>query len=150
MRAYQGETVIQHIRARSMEKDCLDCVCDVLLTDAHVIVAEDNFDGTWTEHYVLPMRDMVSIGLRGVEAQGKKGAQTSGRVADALGAALGGLFGARERQTTPVGSQKGGGNYLCIAYRDGEALRQLYFYEWSGNIRKMSKALEQVKLRRVL
>ncbi len=52
---YHGETVLASVHAKliSYDENIPDCMCNVYLTDGHIFVLEDNYDGTYTDHVIL-------------------------------------------------------------------------------------------------
>ncbi len=63
MKEYSGETILEKITARIHQADPTvpDCRCELVLTGSHLFVLEDNFDGTYEEHYGLPVGHIENI-----------------------------------------------------------------------------------------
>ena len=57
---YKGETVLAGLTARLIPPttDYPDCMCDLLLTQSHLYVLEDNYDDTYTEHFIFPVTQL--------------------------------------------------------------------------------------------
>lgn len=57
LKEYKGETVLTDMIARLIPPNNYypDCMCFLLLTKYHLYVLEDNFDGTYMEHFVFPV-----------------------------------------------------------------------------------------------
>ena len=66
METYKGEEVIESLEARLYPTDnrVPECSCVVRLTSMHIFVSEDNYDGTFDDHYVLDLKmiEEVKIG----------------------------------------------------------------------------------------
>lgn len=60
---YRGEKVIAKVIGKicSYEEDIPDCVCNIYLTDLHIFVSEDNYDGTFTDHYVYHLSNVIDV-----------------------------------------------------------------------------------------
>ncbi|MBO4908441.1 MAG: hypothetical protein J5476_04075 [Lachnospiraceae bacterium] len=55
MEMYKSEEVIASITARLHPTDNLvpECTCLIRVTPMHVFVSEDNYDGTYDDHYII-------------------------------------------------------------------------------------------------
>ena len=55
MDTYKTENVVAEITAKihPADKNIPDCRCNLVLTERHLFVLEDNFNGTFEEHYVI-------------------------------------------------------------------------------------------------
>ena len=60
---YKGENIMATVSGKlnSYEKTIPDCECNIYLTDMHIFVAEDNYDGTYTDHYIFPISNVVDV-----------------------------------------------------------------------------------------
>lgn len=153
-RTYDDEYILDRMDARLVPPDNRypDCQCVVMLTEEHLYILEDNFDGTYERHIAIPTGDILSIEQEGVQPEPKKGSAPDSDptpMAGAIAALFGGLLGAlsvSRRGSGPAPIQ-----YLRVLYRDeaGEE-RRLYCKEYGGSVKHMNKALQQYRERRVL
>ncbi len=63
MDTYKGEEILSSMSARIHPADKIvpDCKCDLLLSESHLFVIEDNYDGTYTDHYVIDVKYIDDI-----------------------------------------------------------------------------------------
>lgn len=63
MNLYHNEPVLGVCEGRLVPPDPRypDCRCTLLLTELCLYVIEDNYDGTYTEHFVIPIEDVLCI-----------------------------------------------------------------------------------------
>ena len=63
MDTYKTENVVAEITAKihPWDKNIPDCRCELVLTDRHLFVLEDNFNGTFEEHYVINIKFIDDI-----------------------------------------------------------------------------------------
>ena len=63
MDTYKTENVVAEISAKihPTDKNIPDCRCNLVLTERHLFVLEDNFDGSFEEHYVLDIKFIDDI-----------------------------------------------------------------------------------------
>lgn len=54
---YREEEVKAKLEGKlcSYDKSVPDCVCAIYLTESHIFVSENNYDGTYKDHYVFPL-----------------------------------------------------------------------------------------------
>lgn len=64
---YNNENVLLTIGGRLYPVEDMDtvpeCNCVINITDSKIYVAEDNFDGTYTDHYVIKHEDIEGFGI---------------------------------------------------------------------------------------
>lgn len=142
MHSYNGRGVLARWRARPMdpERICPDAMCELVATDQNVLyVLEDNYDGSFEEHFVWTFESIVDIDVTrdmsksaGVEEEQQGRA---GEIAQAVLSALSGvnLLPSRSRQRSAF-------QYLRVRYTvpDGRE-RQLCFEDFEGNPNKAVK-----------
>lgn len=60
---YRGEKVVATLSGKlcSYEKEVPDCICIIKLTEGHIFVSEDNYDGTFTDHYSYSLSEVVDV-----------------------------------------------------------------------------------------
>ena len=63
MDTYKTENVVAEITAKihPADKNIPDCRCNLVLTERHLFVLEDNFNGTFEEHYVIDIKFIDDI-----------------------------------------------------------------------------------------
>lgn len=76
---YIGEEVKAKLEGKicSYDKSVPDCLCAIYLTDNHIFVSEDNFDGTYEDHYVFPLSNVTDVLM-------EQPANVSGKNSDAI------------------------------------------------------------------
>lgn len=120
--------------------DYPDCMCDLLLTDSFFYVLEDNYDGTHTEHFAIPLRWIVSVEQETYtdkETDGGSGGMSTGQVvATSVVAAIAGLL------YLPGGAKRGKPSsvYLAVTWRQGAGCEKLFFAELPGGTGKFLRA----------
>ena len=65
LKEYRGNRVLKQASARLVPWDASkpDCICELLLTERNFYVLEDNYNGTYTEHYVFPVKEILFMGI---------------------------------------------------------------------------------------
>lgn len=60
---YKGEDVKAKLEGKicSYDKSVPDSICTIYLTDMNIFVSEDNYDGTFTDHYIFPLSGVTDI-----------------------------------------------------------------------------------------
>lgn len=79
IKEYRGQKIIAGLSARLVppDRNYPDCVCMLVLTNQHLYVLEDNFDGTYEVHFEFVLREIDSIEIETWEqASGLKGGET--------------------------------------------------------------------------
>ena len=61
---YKFEEVLEQVEARIVPYDEMvpECDCEILLTNKFFAVLEDNYDGTYDEHYKIDVKKIKDIG----------------------------------------------------------------------------------------
>ena len=157
MALYKDEEVIECMEARIHPTDnrVPDCICMIRITPGHIFVSEDNYDGTYVDHYVIelgqidelkissPYRNSLDSG-NGAIGNGENFGSAKWAVSNSL---VGRLFGGKNKKTEG-GAEKGNPKkkYLQIIYRDeNEKKDYLFFDECSKFPSVIVKAYEQFK-----
>ena len=156
MATYKDEEVLASIEAQIHPADnrIPDCRCVIRLTSMHVYVSEDNFDGTFTDYYVLDNMKIDEILIDTPYATSVKLSETHGK-SDGFGtlkwsvsnSLIGKLLSLRKGGT--INSTQGNKEqrkYLKIVYRDENGkIEHLYFDECSKNPASFIKAFESMR-----
>lgn len=68
---YKGQKVIAELAARLIppNDNYPDCECLLVLTDQHLYVLEDNYDGTYEAHFEFVLREIDSIEIKKVTSE---------------------------------------------------------------------------------
>jgi hypothetical protein len=63
MEIYKSEEVIESLSARIHPTDnrVPECRCYIRLTTGHIFISEDNYDGTYEDHYILDVAQIDDI-----------------------------------------------------------------------------------------
>ena len=63
LKNYNGFQVLCHARAKLVPwgDSKPDCVCGLLLTELYLYALEDNYNNTYTEHYIIPVKKLKYI-----------------------------------------------------------------------------------------
>lgn len=101
IKVYKGFPV--HVCARGKlvpwDDGMPDCMCELLLTELYLYVLEDNFDRTYTEHYVIPVKGISFLGI--TTAAEQEGTDTSDKFHAVTAAVIGvvtGIYYRRKKQ----------------------------------------------------
>ena len=127
MEMYKGETVRSSMSARIHPTDATipDCICILLLTDSHLFIIEDNFDGSYTDHYVIKTGLIEDIRLSVPETNGDTPA--AGSAADMRKGWNARIF--RQRASGRLRSSAAPKKYLEVIYIDEDRVRQHLFFD---------------------
>lgn len=137
---YKGEKVLTDLTARLMppNDNYPDCMCEILLTKQHLYVLEDNFDGTYAEHFVFPIGQILKLEEK---TFGKTTAKRTGITAFLLALlSLGGAIVSAGRKNM------GSDSLLTITYTDGMGgAKGLCFHELESRASVMESVFKQLK-----
>ncbi len=147
---YAGEQVIAKMEARILpyDKAVPDCVCSLVATKRFLAVLEDNFDGTYEEHYKIYVSNILSFGCYKSEGEDETLQETES-VWAIVGFCISALVGdvsilvnhenQNERHSSNV-------KYLKLAYKTyDEKHEALYFDTMNKNPNKILKAINLTK-----
>ena len=158
MEIYRSEEVIESLTAKIHPTDnrIPECQCCIRLTSEHVFISEDNFDGTYEDHYILDVAQIdeiklsepykTSIGFTGASLDKNAGKKPFDWTEELLG---GWLSGSRKghgafNPNKEAASRK----YLEIIYRENyEKTEHLYFSECSSSPSTLINAFAGLKKR---
>ena len=126
---YNGFPVYEAARARLVpwgdEKP--DCVCELLLTELYLYVLEDNFNKTYTEHYVVPVNRISFLGITTSVSSKKQGAEAAFHTAAA--AAMGAVTGIYVYDEKSMSGKRKVKYYLRIDYLSDQGRKDTIFFE---------------------
>ncbi|MDE5931924.1 MAG: hypothetical protein K2H40_05500 [Lachnospiraceae bacterium] len=133
---YRGQPIIAQLSAR-MEPpsdDYADCECMLVLTDQHLYILEDNYDGDYTTHFEFVLREIDDIRISG-EA---KGLGKFRKIIVALLKAVGGSIIVSDGRN---GASDSAWKRFEIHYHTADGIRKwLYFTEYDIRAQKFIKA----------
>jgi hypothetical protein len=60
---YKGEKILicMSVRIHPADKNIPDCRCILALSERHLFIIEDNYDGTYTDHYYINVRQIEDV-----------------------------------------------------------------------------------------
>ena len=143
MKLYNNEKVLDNMSARinPIDKNIPDCICMLVLTEDHFYVIEDNYDGSYTEHYIIDVSLIDDVRLSVPEKNENDSAP--GSAADLRKGREARIF----RLKAP-GRLRGGAmpeKYLEIIYNDDNGEKQhLYFDECDGQVNKFINTFKRI------
>lgn len=137
---YKGEKVLTDLTARLMppNDNYPDCMCELLLTKQHLYVLEDNFDGTFAEHFIFPVSQIQKLEEKTFE---KTTVGRTGITAFLLALlSFGGALVSASRKNMSSDS------LLTITYTDGMGgSKGLCFHELESRATVMESIFKQLK-----
>ncbi len=145
MNDYMKDNILISIKARihPVDKTIPDCICTLALSERHLYVVEDNYDGTYTEHYDIDVRYIEDIRISTpnmTEKEPEPGSAAALNKQTSEGLFILGRFF----------KSKGPKKYLEVIYKDDEfEIQHLFFDECDIKPQSFIEVFkEQVKLRR--
>jgi len=157
MEMYKSEEVKEMLTARiyPTDKRIPECRVIIRLTPRHLFISEDNYDGTFEDHYIIEFSQIdqikidtpfkTSIEYSGTSLDGKDSKKSS-NWSDGL---LGGLFSFGGRKGLGVmrrEKQAAGRKYLEVVYKENyEKTEHLYFDECNKSPEKLIKEFKKLK-----
>lgn len=104
-----------------------DCMCELLLTELYLYVLEDNFDKTYTEHYVVPVNKISFLGITTSVSRGKD--ETSAVMNMAAAAVMGAVTGIYVYDGKSMSGKRKVKYYLRIDYLDDRGEKDTIYFE---------------------
>ena len=163
MDTYHDEPVLDYLNGRLVPPDNRypDCLCVLILTEACLYVAEDNYDGTYTNHFAIPILDVQRV-ERWAQVISKTGEETVAveprgwrrilyRLNGPLARARRDLTGQRMAERNPLaghsGSVKSAREYVRVLYCADRGKETSIYFSDAGDPRSLSRGLEKFKER---
>ncbi len=143
MKLHNNEKVLDNMSARinPIDNNIPDCICMLVLTEDHLYVIEDNYDGSYTEHYVIDVSLIDDVRLSVPEKNENDSAP--GSATDLRKGREASIF----RLKAP-GRLRGISipkKYLEIIYNDDNGEKQhLYFDECDGQENKFINTFKKI------
>ena len=163
MDTYHDEPVLGYMSGRLVPPNNRypDCVCALILTEARLYVAEDNYDGTYTNHFAIPILDIQRIerwaqvisnaGEETITVEPRGWRRILYRLNGPLARARRELAGQRLAERNPMagrsGSTKSAREYVRVLYRADDGKEDSIYFSDAGDPRSLSRGLEKFKER---
>lgn len=145
IKEYRGQKIIAGLSARLVPPDCNypDCVCILVLTNQHLYVLEDNFDGTYEVHFEFVLREIDSIEVETWEqASGLKGSREMlPTFAMILIYWFEVMFSLPMGKTNRVVKTK----YVTINYHTEQGKKEKIYFHMLDSVKDFKKAFEKTK-----
>lgn len=141
---YHGEKVIAQLTARLVPPDDSypDCMCEVLMTDRHLYVLEDNYDDTYQEHFAFTVGQIKNMETRTDSSQKASPGNDYGAIQDAVLSFLGTLAGIQVFFSP--GKTKTRVKLLIVTYVNGEGKEdKLFFRDIKGSEKPLKRAYQK-------
>ncbi len=156
MKMYKSEEVKEMLTAKIYPTDkCIpDCRVVIRLTRNHLFISEDNFDGTFDDHYTIDFNQIDDIRIdapykTSIDYSGdsldKKGGSESKHWTDGL---MGGILAFGRKGKNPLRRQQEATmvKFLEIIYKENyEKTEHLYFDECNKSPEKLIKVFKELK-----
>ena len=140
---YKGEEILSDLTARLDPPNDYypDCMCDLALTEYHLYVLEAEYGGTYTEHFILPISQILQFGTGKYQEVVN---EPRGSIAPALETVIGmvlNLF-----ITSRSGPRVRTSKSFSITYQDEQGIvRELEFKELQGSPAAITEVFEALK-----
>ena len=145
LREYRGQKIIAVLSARLVPPDCNypDCVCMLVLTNQHLYVLEDNFDGTYEVHFEFVLREIDGIEIETWEqASGLKGGEPPlPTFATILIYWFGVMFSLPAGKPNRVVKEK----YVTVNYHTEQGKKEKIYFHMLDSAKGFKKAFEKTK-----
>lgn len=145
LKEYKGEKIITQLSAKLLppSNQYPDCICLLVLTDRHLYVLEDNFDGTYEIHFEFVLRKIDGIEIETWEkiSTGKDSRENLPVFATILVYWCSIMFSLPSKKTNTKLKEK----YVVIKYRTEQGEKEkIYFYMPDG-VKSFIKVFEKTK-----
>ena len=145
IKEYRGQKIIAGLSARLVppDRNYPDCVCMLVLTNQHLYVLEDNFDGTYEVHFEFVLREIDSIEIETWEqASGLKGGETpvptfAGVLVYCFAVMLSLPTGEPKRAVKEM--------YVTVNYHTEQGKKEKIFFHMMDSAKRFKKAFEKAK-----
>ena len=137
---YKGNKVLKNFRGRLASHDATlpDCMCDVIWTDKNLLILEDNYDGTYEEHFVIPINMITNVEFgKKTEKRGSGGNALMSIAMMFFGAFGNGGFVYRHKEDAIEAEGEVYEDNIRIAYiADNDAKNDVYLVDMGGDEKK--------------
>lgn len=145
---YRGQNVIAQLEARLVppNKNYPDCECILVLTNQHLYVLEDNFDGSYETHFEFVLREIDAIDIERVSynlnLKGNAGNQTGSYIISAVLGLIGGVLVMPDESQNRTMRSK----YIVICYHTVQGEKEkIYFNMPSFGTSGFLKAFRKIR-----
>lgn len=145
LKNYNGFQVLCHARAKLVPwgDSKPDCVCELLLTELYLYALEDNYNNTYTEHYIIPVKKLKYIGITSTVTREKS--VESSAMLDAATLVVGAVSGTYVYNVSGTKPGKRVRYYLRIDYMNDESKNEtIYFENFNRQTEKMIEKLQEL------
>lgn len=145
LKKYKGFQVLCHAQAKLVPwgDSKPDCVCELLLSELYLYVLEDNYNNTYTEHYVIPIKNLNYIGITFTVTRDK--GVSSSAMLDAATLVIGAVSGTYVHNVSGTKPGKKVNYYLRIDYMSDEGKNETIFFEnFDRQTEKMIEKLQEL------
>lgn len=139
---YKGEKILGKLTARLVppNNQYPDCMCELLITEQHLYVLEDNFNDTYDMHFCFSLTQIESLDTVEIESKGsqKKQMSTIEYLLTAFLGAIGGMV------ITPRQNKKSADLiFFAVTYKNGMGDHEkLYFKELQMSSKNFKKTFQ--------
>lgn len=144
LKNYHGFPVLCHAQAKLVPwgDSKPDCVCELLLTELYLYALEDNYNNTYTEHYIIPVKKLKYIGITSTVTREKN--VESSAMLDAATLVVGAVSGMYVHNVSGTKPGKKVKYYLRIDYMNDESKNETIFFEnFNRQTEKMIEKLQE-------
>ncbi|GFI03632.1 hypothetical protein AALA79_06045 [Lachnospiraceae bacterium 64-25] len=145
LKEYRGEKIVTQLSAKLLPPDLHypDCICLLVLTDRHLYVLEDNFDGTYEMHFefVLSRIDGIEIETWEQISTGKDSKENLPVFAAILTYWCSVMF------SVPIGKPNRAvkEKYIVIKYHTEQGKKEKIYFHLPDGAKPFIKSFEKVK-----
>jgi hypothetical protein len=145
---YLDEHVLSYLDCRLVPPDNRypDCRCALILTELRLYVSEDNFDGTYTDHFAIPILDVLRVErwAQVFSSIGEESVTVEPRGWRRILYRLNGPIAIARRDPRSVRSAR---EYVRVLYRAEDGCETALYFSDAGDPRLLSRELEKFKER---
>ena len=129
LKEYNGFQVQCHVQAKLVPwgDSKPDCVCELLLTELYLYVLQDNYNNTYTEHYIIPVKKINYMGITSTVTR-EKSVEASPML-DAATLVIGAVSGTYVHNVSGTKWGEKVKYYLRIDYLNEESRGETVFFE---------------------
>lgn len=142
---YRGQNIIAELSAKLVppNNNYPDCVCMLVLTNQHLYVLEDNFDGTYETHFAFVLKEIDSIGMETWEQASslKDRQENMSTFAVILTYWCSVMFSMPGRKTDRVVKNR----YITIHYHTEQGKKEKIYFHMPDGAKSFIKVFEKTK-----
>lgn len=144
MDTYLDEYVLAHLECRLVPPDIRypDCRCVARLTESRLYISEDNFDGTYIDHIIIPILDVLCI-ERLALVFSKAGEEQITIEPQGWRRIVYHLFGPIVTARRNPASVQSAREYVRVLYRTADGKEAFLYLSEAGSPRRLSRELQK-------